>query len=82
MLEIALTSGGVKKLDIYRRFKVPEVWFWRHGKLEIFALSRTEDYEPSRTSRLLPGLDLALLERFMAISSWQQARQTFRSALK
>src|SRR6266566_6463914 len=28
-LEIALTSGGVSKLEIYRRFPVPEVWFWR-----------------------------------------------------
>ena len=33
VLEIALTSGGVRKLEIYRRFKVPEVWFWRRNKL-------------------------------------------------
>ena len=34
VLEIALTSGGINKLEIYRRFKVPEVWFWRRNKLE------------------------------------------------
>ena len=33
-LEIALTSGGINKLEIYRRFKVPEVWFRRRNKLE------------------------------------------------
>ncbi len=82
VLEIALTSGGVKKLEIYRRFNVSEVWFWRQGKLEIFALTSSADYEPSITSRLLPGLDIELLERCMAISSWQQARQTFRTALQ
>ena len=33
VLEIALSRGGVRKLEIYRRFKVPEVWFWRRNKL-------------------------------------------------
>ncbi len=81
VLEIALTSGGVSKLEIYRRFKVPEVWFWRRGKLEIFALDSSENYQLLRASRLLPGLDIALLERCVGIRSWQQARRTFRSAL-
>ena len=33
-LEIALTTGGLSKLEIYRRFNVPEVWFWRRQVLE------------------------------------------------
>src|SRR5438045_3083329 len=37
VLEVALTSGGVRKLDIYRKFNVREVWFWRRNRLEIFA---------------------------------------------
>src|SRR5437667_6514809 len=81
VLEIALTSGGVNKLGIYRRFKVPEVWFWRRNKLEIFGLGSTGTYERIRNSRLLPGLDISLLERCVAILSWQQARQTFRAGL-
>ena len=81
VLEIALTSGGVDKLEVYRRFKVSEVWVWRRGKLEIFALGRTGTYAQSRKSRLLPGLDVALLERCVAIHSWQQPRQTFRAGL-
>jgi Uma2 family endonuclease len=81
VLEIALSSGGIDKLRIYRRFEVPEVWFWRKNQLEICALTSIGDYEASRTSRLLPGLDIALLERCIAMSSWQQARRTFRAAL-
>lgn len=81
MLEIALTSGGINKLEIYRRFNVPEVWFWRRNQLEIFALNNSGNYESSRTSRLVPDLDIALLERRVGISSWQQARRTFRAAL-
>jgi Uma2 family endonuclease len=81
VLEIALTSGGVNKLEIYRRFQVPEVWFWRRNKLENFALNSAGSYEPLPKSRLLPGLDISLLERCVAIASWQQARKTFRAAL-
>src|SRR4051812_34997691 len=29
VLEIALTSGGLDKFSIYRRFGISEVWFWR-----------------------------------------------------
>ncbi len=81
VLEIALTSGGVSKLEIYRRFQIPEVWFWRRNKLEIFLLNTAGSYEPSATSHLLPGLDIALLERCVAIRSWRQARETFRKGL-
>jgi Uma2 family endonuclease len=80
-LEIALTSGGINKLEIYRRFKVSEVWFWRRGKLEMFALGKSGSYEAVRSSRLLPGLDIALLQKCVAIESWLEARKIFRAAL-
>ncbi len=82
VLEIALTSGGVKKLEIYRRFGVAEVWFWRQGRLELFALNDDSVYEPVKTSRLLPGLDLDLLQRSVGIRSWQEARRAFRAGLR
>jgi Uma2 family endonuclease len=81
MLEIALTSGGINKLEIYKHFQVPEVRFWRAEKLEIFALSESGDYERVQKSRLLPDLDIALLERCVSIRSWQEARQLFRNGL-
>ncbi len=80
-LEIALTAGGVDKFEIYRRFGIPEVWFWRCHKLEIYVLNTAGRYELLPQSRLLPGLPLALLERCLAIPSWRQARQTFRAGL-
>jgi Uma2 family endonuclease len=81
VLEIALTSGGVSKLEIYRRMEIPEVWFWRRNRLEIFALESSGRYEALPVSRLLPGLDIQLLERCCAIRSWTEARKTFRAAL-
>lgn len=79
VLEIALSSGGINKLATYQRFRVPEVWLWRKGKLEIHCLSRSSVYERTQKSRLLPGLDVAALEKCVAIRSWQQARRTFRA---
>ena len=81
VLEIALTSGGINKLELYRRFKVPEVWFWRRNKLEIFALNSSSNYELVQTSRLLPGLDIKLLERCVGMGSWLEARRAFRAGL-
>jgi Uma2 family endonuclease len=81
VLEIALTSGGVNKLELYRRFKVAEVWFWRHDQLEIFVLDSSGHYERSPKSRVPADLDVTLIERCVAIRSWQQARQTFRDGL-
>ncbi|MBM3882276.1 MAG: Uma2 family endonuclease [Verrucomicrobia bacterium] len=82
VLEITLTSGGVSKLEVYRRFRVPEVWFWRRDAVEIFALLPDGfGYEQVAQSRLLPRLDLALLERCVRIASWREARRAFRAAL-
>jgi Uma2 family endonuclease len=82
VLEIALTSGGLNKLEIYRRFGVREVWFWRRNALEISALRPDgSGYEPVSRSRLLPQLDVALLERCVKTASWREARCAFRPGL-
>ena len=83
VLEIVLTTGSVSKLEIHRRFNVPEVWFWHRQALETFVLR--EDgaaYEAVPQSRLLPDLDIALLERCVTTRSWQQARRAFRAGLR
>lgn len=81
VLEIALTTG-IKKLEIYRRFAVPEVWFWRRGNLEIFALRADgSGYDRAESSPLLPSFDTGLLERCVAIRNWQEARRTFRAGI-
>jgi Uma2 family endonuclease len=82
VLEIALTSGGLDKLEIYRRFAVPEVWFWRRNALEIFTLRPDgSGYDAAPRSPLLPQLDVPLLERCVKMASWTEARRTFRTSL-
>jgi Uma2 family endonuclease len=78
VLEIALTSGGLNKLEIYRRFSVPEVWIWRRQRLEIHALRADgSGYDLLTSSRQLPELPLELLVRCAAIPSWRDARLAF-----
>jgi Uma2 family endonuclease len=82
--EIALSSGGIDKLELYQRFLVPEVRIWRSHRLEIYSLSAAgAGYElvPAR-SPLLPDLDIALLEQCVGILDWPQARKTFRAGLQ
>ena len=81
VLEIALTSGGLDKLQIYRCFGVREVWIWRRGKLEVHTL-RDGEYVQQTESTVLPGLDIALIERCVAIPRWLEARREFRTGLQ
>lgn len=82
VLEVALTSGGLNKLEIYRRFGVREIWFWRRDGLQIFALRPDgSGYERVVASQLLPYLDASLLERCVKMDSWMDARRAFRAGL-
>jgi len=62
-IEVVFTSGGINKLEIYKRVGVPEVWFWEDGVLSIYYLR--EDYEREQCSVLLPELDIALLVKYL-----------------
>ena len=62
VIEAALSSGGIDKLDFFRPLQVPEVWVWQHGALHVFSF-RDGDYVRVTESCFLPGLDLLLVER-------------------
>jgi Uma2 family endonuclease len=81
VLEIALTSGGLPKLKVYEKFAVPEVWIWRKDRLHIFLLNAQGEYEEASGSRLLPKVDLSLLQRCVSMRAWSEARRTFRAGL-
>jgi Uma2 family endonuclease len=63
ILEITVTSGGINKLEIYRRLRVPEVWFWEDGLLSVYCL-QGDSYIKVSKSTLLPDLDLDLLAKY------------------
>ncbi len=63
VIEVVFTSGGIDKLQLYKRIGVPEVWFWEDGLLKVYHLR--EEYESLERSELLPDLDLTLLKRYI-----------------
>lgn len=80
-IEVVWTSGGLDKLEIYRRLGVPEVWVWRGGVLYVHVL-RGSAYEQVDRSEQLPGIDLALLASFLDYPTVIQAVKAYRAALR
>jgi Uma2 family endonuclease len=95
VLEITVTSGGINKLEIYKRLGVAEVWFWEDGLLSVYALESGEtllgDTSPNKISReyqqvnqspLLPNLDLELLAQFSRMSDQFDAVNEYTDLIK
>ena len=80
-IEVVWTSGGLDKLEIYRRLGIGEVWFWKDGRIEIHVLGQERD-EPVDRSPLFPDLDVGLLCSFLDRPTAIQAVRAFREALR
>ena len=80
-IEVVWTTGGVKKLDIYRKLGVREVWFWRRGHITVHEL-RGDTYEEIPASRLVEGIDLVELTRYLGRPTASQAIREYRKALQ
>ena len=37
-VEVVVTSGGINKLEAYKRLQIPEVWFWENGVILSFVV--------------------------------------------
>lgn len=81
VIEVTITSGGVDKLEGYRRMGVKEVWFWEDGVLEIYSLS-SNGYEKVKQSQLLKDLPLELFCRYITYHDQFDAVREFRYALR
>lgn len=81
VIEVVISSGGVNKLEGYRRMGVPEVWFWEGGVLQIHHL-RTTGYEQIDRSELLPSLPLDLFCRYVTYYDQYDAVREFRQSLR
>lgn len=65
-IEVVWTSGGLNKLDIYRKLGVREVWYWRQGAITVHRLWG-ERYREHPESKELPGIDLKALARHLEL---------------
>ena len=80
-IEVVITSGGINKLERYKRFNITEVWFWENNQLSLYQL-RENNYESISRSTLLPNLDLDLLVRCVLMPSILEARIEFLNGIR
>lgn len=80
-IEVIWTSGGLSKLEVYRKLGIREVWFWKRGRLR-FHLLRGEKYVVAERSEVLPDFDPALIERCMSAPSQLAALAALREELR
>lgn len=83
-IEVVHSSGGIDKLEVYRRLGVREVWFFIAGAFEVFRL-RGGVYRRARKSFALRGIDLHEVARI--VRTIDRAKQTravraYRKALQ
>ncbi len=79
-IEVTWTSGGIDKLEIYRRYEVPEVWFWEDDEITVYVLAGN-DYQRADRSACLPELDLALVCRLARCETLNEAVAELRASL-
>ena len=80
-IEVVITNGGIDKLEKYRRWGVPEVWFYQNQQLFIYHL-RSTGYEQVARSDFLPELDLYLFVQCLDIPDQYDATIAFSEALR
>jgi len=84
-IEVVFTSGGINKLEAYKRLRIPEVWFWEDGVLEVYHLrgeGETLHYEKISQSEEVQGIDLDLLLRCIDMTNHVEAIKTFQQSLQ
>jgi Uma2 family endonuclease len=77
VIEIIVSSGSINRTELYKPKRVPEVWFWRNNKIQIFSLNAVLEYEEVNRSRFFTDLDQELLLQFLAISDQYDAVSQF-----
>ena len=79
-IEVIITSGNIKILEVYRRLGIKEIWLWQDDHLNIYYLEN-EQYSLKEKSQLLPNLDLNLLCQFINHPNPRLAMKEFRQLI-
>jgi Uma2 family endonuclease len=77
VLEVIHTTPLLDKLEVYSAMQIAEVWVFKDGAFQIWALLDNGRYEPRGASRLMPGLDLSVVARYVPREDTAQALREF-----
>jgi hypothetical protein len=67
-LEVEVARSAINRMGIYAALKVPEVWRWRKGSLEVCFLDDKGKYRPGQTSQAFPDFAPAKLVPFVELA--------------
>ena len=89
-IEVVITSGGLNRLEVYHRLRVPEVWFWQHDRFSLYHLREetpaafipTFGYEALSQSERLPHLEMERFAEYVLHPRPLTAAKTFRQHLQ
>ena len=83
VIEVVLTHGGIDKLEIYRRMRVGEAWFWIDGEIKAYRLVHGRDREVQH-SIAVPGIDLVEIAKLSTNTTTEQLQvvRAYRAAIK
>jgi Uma2 family endonuclease len=80
-IEVAVATGGIDKLEVYRGLRVREVWVWVEGRIHVYLLG-AEGYEERARSEVVPGIDLDAMARFIDEPDQHGALKAYRDSLR
>jgi Uma2 family endonuclease len=80
-IEVVWTSGGLNKLEVYKKLGVREVWYWRRGRITPFVL-RDGAYEEAAQSEAVPAIDLRELAAHLDRPTTSAAMRDYRDLLR
>jgi Uma2 family endonuclease len=76
-IEVVWTSGGIDKLEVYRRLGVNEVWFWSDAVIRFYVLVN-DVYVERDTSVCVPTFDRELAYQILELPSLSAVRRALR----
>jgi Uma2 family endonuclease len=80
-IEVVWSSGGIDKLEIYRKLGVREVWYWKKRRITPYVLVG-DSYEERAVSEVLSGIDLASVASFLDAPTTSAAIRAYRETLR
>jgi Uma2 family endonuclease len=66
-IEVDITSSSLDRMAIYAALGVPEVWRYDGRTMSMYQLQPAGQYEPFESSRCIPGIRPADVERFIEL---------------
>jgi Uma2 family endonuclease len=81
VFEVTVTSGGIDRLEGYRRMGVAEVWYWEDGVLTLYRL-RSQGYEQIQNTELVEDFPIDLFTRYITYHDQYDAVTEFLEAIQ